>query len=170
MLVEFRRYQDPVHSFGDEGEDDGNVEVTLPVPKQLKIDSVGVAAVFDSSTEGATIIRTSGGKGFKVVGTYAETVEKLDGLVELVEFDRWQQEPVGFHENGDDTEQRPGKKIMINPVWIGSVFDSARTEGATIIRLFDERGFKVVGDYLTVCDKLEAGGRVDDVEEHSAAV
>jgi hypothetical protein len=73
MLVELNR---PVErSDEDGGEDDGLGHEVHASP--IKINPIYVAAVFPSRHDGVCIVRLSDGRGFKVIGTYAEVSEKL---------------------------------------------------------------------------------------------
>jgi len=66
MLIEFNRAVET-----EEG------EVTLPISINAKYVEAVLATQEDASD--ITIVRLSGGRGFRIRGTYAEVIAKLDG-------------------------------------------------------------------------------------------
>lgn len=127
MLVEFDR----VNGYGN---DSG---------AKIGINPVAVGALHESGQHvEVSIVRLFDGRGYLVRGDY-DTVRAQLPNVNLVEFAR-----VG--QFGGNT----GRKIGINPDAVGTIHGSISNPGTSIIRLFDGRGYSVLGDYTEVSGKL----------------
>jgi hypothetical protein len=81
MLVEFERAQRPQMRAPESGEDEGYGEVTTQeteAPRILSVNPMFVAMFFESNTPGISVIKGPDGRGYLVVGTYAEVKAKLE--------------------------------------------------------------------------------------------